>query len=138
MFGQSFCGAQVPRLLAICLSHIGAGALLGTLAARIFAAQSRKSAFYQFVDGRYQAERRSISGLLLIPIWEDECEVIGMLHPDPVKVFDYRDLPDVHFLRVKWPPVNEEIETEWIIGHPRPSRKLHAKVALTDEELKGN
>jgi hypothetical protein len=75
---------------------------------------------------------------VLIPVWEDECEIVGMLHPDPAKIFDYRDLADVPFLRVKWPPVNEEAETEWSIGHPRPSRKLHAKVTLTDEELKGN
>lgn len=129
---------EMPRLLAICLSHVGASALLGALAARIFAAGSRKSPFYRFVDGKYQAERRSISGLLLVPVWEDECEVVGMLHPDPAKIFDYRDLSDVPFLRVKWPPTSEEVETEWIIGHPRPSRKFHTRVTLTDEELKGN
>jgi hypothetical protein len=129
---------EIPRLLAICLSHVGASALLGTLAARMLAAQSRKSAFYQVVDGKYQAERRSISGLLLIPVWEDECEVVGMLHPDPAKIFDYRDLSDVPFLRVKWPPTSEEVETEWIIGQPRPSRKLHTRVTLTNAELKGN
>jgi len=135
---EQLADQDMPRLVAIYLSHVGAAALLGTLAARIFAAQSRKSAFYQVVDGKYQAERRSISGLLLVPIWEDECEVVGMLHPDPAKIFDYRDLPDVPFLRVKWPPVSEEAETERIIGNPRPSRKLHARVTLTDEELKGN
>lgn len=129
---------EFPRLLAICLNHVGASALVSTFAARLLALDPNKAPFYRLVGGQYQPERRSISALLLIAVWADQIETLGMLHPDPIKEFDYRALSDVPFLRVKWPPSGDKVETEWVVAHPAPSRAFHARVVLTDQELRGS
>jgi hypothetical protein len=152
-------GHEVPRVLAICLSHIGASVLLDRLAAQWLMISEpkielpltltgepkparhvtdlRNAAFFKPQDGAIVPVRQSISAILLIAIWEDQLEVVGMLHPEPAVPFDYHSLGDVPFLRVQWPIVADEIRTEWVIANPSPGRYYHRKVTLTNGELRG-
>lgn len=153
-------GYVVPRVLAICLAHVGASALLGRLAAQWLMISEPKievplastgeprptrnvtdlknAAFFKLQDGAIVPLRQSISAILLIAIWENQLEVVGMLHPEPAVPFDYHNLDDVPFLRVQWPIVTDEIRTEWVVANPSPARYYHSKVTLTNGELKGN
>jgi hypothetical protein len=152
-------GQDAPRVLAICLAHVGASALLGTLAAEWLMISElriempialegepapartvtdlKKSAFFRLHEGAIVPVRQSISAILLIAIWEDQLEVVGMLHPAPAAPFDYHTFGDVPFLRVAWPIAGNAIRTEWVVGHPSPSRCYHSKVTMTDGELRG-
>lgn len=150
-------GHDVGRVLAICLSHIGAGALLGTLAAEwLMTSEPKlsvpigvssgavrqvtdlsKAAFLTTRDGAVVPTRRSISAILLIAIWEDQLETVGILHPEPAVSFDYRTLREVPFLRLEWPLKDNVLRTEWVVGHPSPGRFYHAAVSPSDAELRG-
>jgi hypothetical protein len=150
---------DVARVLAICLSHSGASALLGTMAAERVVTSTpvittplaadgtaseaprlvtnlKQSAFFCIKNGVIVPVRERISAILLIGIWDRQLEIVGMLHPAPTTPFAYRLLGDVPFLRVEWPIRGSEIDTEWIIGHPRPLAHYHSTVTLTDKELK--
>jgi hypothetical protein len=147
----------VGRVLAICLSHIGAGALLGTLAAewsmtsepKIVARLSaplgsiqqvtdlRKAAFLGLRDGTVTPVRQSISAILLVAIWESQLDVLGMLHPQPAVKFDYRTFREVPFLRLEWPVTKRRLHTEWVVANPGPIRFSHVAVSPSDEELRG-
>ena len=148
---------DVARVLAICLRHIGAGALLGNLAAewfmtsepRISAPLSAplnpakqvtdlgKAAFLDFRDGAVTPVRQSISAILLVATWKNQLEVLGMLHPQPAVAFDYRTFREVHFLRLEWPVMKKTLHTEWVVANPRPSRFPHVAVSPSNEELRG-
>src|SRR5262249_4588399 len=89
---------DVARVLAITLTHVGAGALLGNLAARWLMLSEPKIAFpiaegglqplqtsQQVTDLKYSVffkgesgtivpTRRSISAILLVAIWDDQLE----------------------------------------------------------------
>ena len=91
-------GHDSARLLAICLSHVGAAALLGTLAAEWFMTSQpkiavpialdgrlkdswlvtdlKKAAFMAVRDGQIVPVRQSISAILLVAIWEDQLNVL--------------------------------------------------------------
>lgn len=150
---------NVPRVLAICLAHVGAAALLGTLGAQWLMVSEpklqvpialegkpapsrsvtdlRNAAFFRLQAGAIVPARQSISAILLIAVWHDQLEAVGLLHPQPAVVFDYRTFGDVPFLRVEWPIQEATIRTEWVVGHPSPSRWYHSKVVMTDAELRG-
>jgi len=38
--------------------------------------------------------------------------------------------------RLKWPPENNQIETEWVIQRPKPAEFYHREVKFKDEELR--
>ncbi len=150
-------GHEVARVLTICLTHMGAGALLGTLAAEwLMTSQPKlsvpvggpmtavrevtdlgKSAFLAIRDGSIVPVRQSISAVLLIAIWEHELHVVGMLHPEPAVPFDYRSLLELPFLRLDWPAKNGVLKTEWVIAKPVPRADPHIPLSPTNEELRG-
>jgi len=150
-------GHEIARVLAICLTHMGAGALLGTLAAEwlmtsppklsvpvggpITAIREvtdlRKSAFLAVRDGGIVAVRESISAVLLIAILEHELYAVGMLHPEPAVAFDYHSLIELPFLRLDWPVNDGILKTEWVVARPAPRVDPHISVSPTNEELRG-
>jgi hypothetical protein len=150
-------GHEVARVLAICLTHMGSGALLGTLAAEwLMTSQPKlsvpvgapvtavrevtdlgKSAFLAIRDGSITPVRQSISAVLLIAIWEHELHVVGMLHPDPAVPFDYRNLRELPFLRLDWPVKDGVLTTEWVVAKPAPRVDPNIPLSPTDEELRG-
>lgn len=72
--------------------------------------------------GKIESCRRSISAILLIQIYDNECCTLGILNPDPKVVFHYQLLPNIPFLRVNpWPIIDNKIFTEWVIEHPQPN-----------------
>ena len=95
------------------------------------------SAFLEPQDGAIVPVRQSISAILLISLWKSQCEIVGMLHPQPGIALDYHLLPEVPFLRIQW-PIAASVQTEWIIAHPAPHTASYAPVTLTDDELKKN
>jgi hypothetical protein len=151
---------DATRVLVVCLSHIGASALLGTLAAEWLMISEpkievplaqigvdappprsvtdfRNAAFFRPEGGTIVAVRRSISAILLVALWQDQLEAVGLLHPDPAVALDYTLFGDVPFLRVEWPVSGAAVRTEWVVGDPNPSRSYHMTVTLTNAELRG-
>jgi hypothetical protein len=151
--------ASVARVLAICLSHPGASALLSTLAAEWvitsppalrsvipkdgapagdpqMVTNLKQSAFFCIKEGRIEPARQCLSAILLVAVWDRQLEISGMLHPAATKPFAYRLLRGVPFLRVDWPIIDGQINTEWVIGDPAPLAHHHSRVSLTDAELK--
>jgi len=149
----------IARVLAVCLSHSGASALLGTMAAEWVVTSTpvitaalpkdgvpadaarlvtnlKQSAFFCIKDGAIAPVREKISAVLLVAVWERQLDIAGMLHPAPAVPFAYRLLGDIPFLRVEWPITSPDINAEWVIGHPRPVVHYHSPVTLTDTELK--
>ncbi len=148
------------RILAVCLNHVGASALLGTLAVEWLMTSQPRIAIPIALDGKSRASsqvtdlrnaaflaprkgkivpvRQSISAILLIATWEDRLEVLGMLHPKPAIPFDHCTMEDIPFLRLQWPIVSNQILMEWVIGHPASMQHYHSKVVITDEELRGS
>ena len=149
----------VARVLAICLAHSGSSALLGTMAAEWVVTSTpvistalpreggpmeapqlvtnlKQSAFFCIKEGSIVPVRQDISAILLIGVFERQLEIVGMLHPAPKTRFAYQVLGEVPFLRVEWPISGPNINTEWVIGHPRPLLHHHIKLTLTDRELK--
>jgi hypothetical protein len=151
--------ASIPCVLAICLAHPGASALLSTMAAEWLMVSDpkikvpivaqgtalgqtrlvtdlKRSVFFGPRDGVIVPMRESISAILLVALWDRQLDVVGMLHPKPTVPLNYRVFARVPFLRVGWPLMNP-IEMEWVIGDPGPLIAHHIKVALADNELKG-
>lgn len=150
-------GHPVARVLAICLTHIGAGALLGTLAAEWLLTSQPKlsvplddpiaavrevtdlsnSAFLAVRAGNIVPVRQSISAILLIAVWEHELHVLGMLHPVPAVPLDYRSLPELPFLRLDWPVKDGVLKTEWVVAKPAPRTDPHIPLVPTNDEMRG-
>ena len=150
-------GNNIPTLLIITSEHVGADFLLGPRAAEILLTSDIKievpigkpinkvglstdlknSVFFRFKDGSLESCRKSISAILLISIFTDKSLICGILHPDPQYVFPIILLPLVPFLRLKkWPPENNNIETEWVIIKPKAEKFYHREITFKDEELK--
>jgi len=150
-------GHQAARVLAVCLSHIGASALLGTFAAEwlmtsetkiavpigqaapvktTLVTDLRKAVFFRPQNGAILPARQSISAILLVALWHNESHFIGLLHPEPEVAFDYHCLPDVPFLRVAWPITADRLETFWVIADPEAAKHHHALVELSDHNLR--
>lgn len=150
-------GHDMPRLLAITSEHVAADVLLGPRGAEAILVSDTKievpigrpidtvglatdlkdSVFFRFKNGGIESCKKSISAILLVTILADRSLVVGVLHPDPAYQFPIALLPSVPFLRLKeWPPKDNHLETEWIIGKPKPGDFLHQKVVITNEELR--
>lgn len=114
--------AGIPRVLAICLAHPGASALLGILAAQWLMVSDpkiqvpivaqgtelgptrlvsdlKRSVFFGLRGGKIVPMRESISAILLVALWDNQLDVVGMLHPKPTFPLDYRVFARVPFLR---------------------------------------
>jgi len=77
--------------------------------------------FCKSASGGIEACRRSISAVILVACRRNCCRVVGVLHPDPAKPFDYNLLPNVPFVRFKhWPPREDPPAVEWVVGNPDP------------------
>jgi len=152
-------GYDMPRLLAITSEHAAAHVLLSPHGAEALLTSDTKievpigkpidavgvttdlkdSVFFKFKKGEGEIEpcKKSISAILLVTILADRSTVVGVLHPEPAYKFPVALLPSVPFLRLKeWPPKDNRLETEWIIGKPRPGDFFHQKVVIKDEELR--
>ena len=150
-------GYPIPRVLAITTEHIAADFLLGPHGAETLLTSDTKievpigepigetnlvtdlkdSVFFRLKNGALESCRRSISAILLISIYSDKALFVGILHPDPEHKFTIGLLPSVPFLRIrKWPPENNQIETEWVIQRPKPAEFYHREVKFKDEELR--
>jgi hypothetical protein len=134
---SQLAGHEIARVLAICLTLVGAGALLGALAAEWLMTSQPTSAFLAIRDGRIVAVRERISAILLIAVREHELHAVGMLHPEPAVAFDYHSLIELPFLRLDWPVKDGTLKTEWVVAMPAPRVDRHVPVSLTDEELRG-
>jgi hypothetical protein len=82
------------------------------------------------------AVRQSVSAILLVALSEKQSEIVGLLHPKPMTLLDYRVFRQVPFLRVEWPLTNP-VGLDWIIGDPSPRRIDHRRVSWNDAELRG-
>lgn len=151
--------AGIPGIVAICLVHPAASLLLSTLAAKWMllsdpvirvpiavsgevtgATQAvtdlRYSVFFEPQDGVIVPVRQSVSAILLVALWEEQSEIVGLLHPKPMTFLNYRIFQQVPFLRVEWPLTNP-VGLDWIIGDPCPRRVDHRRVSLTDAGFRG-
>ncbi len=150
-------GHAFPRILVITSEHITSDVLLGPHGAETFLTSDtqievpidkpidkvnivtdlKNSVFFRYKNGSIESCRRSISAILLLSIFADKSLVVGILHPDPEYSFPIKLLPSVPFLRMKeWPPVDNKIETEWVINKPRAKEFYHRIVEFKDEELR--
>lgn len=149
--------SSLPRVLAICASHPASSALLGRLGAEELMTSPPKfmvsvddtqpgvqaetdlgeSAFLRLTGAGPVAVRRSVSAILLISIWDDGLNVIGLLHPDPTLPWKQAVLPSVPFLRLEWPVRGDRLNLEWLIVEPSQAKFLHWAPQLTEEELRG-
>ncbi len=84
----------------------------------------RESVFFRFsANGTIEPCRQSISAILLVQIFDDECRVVGILNPMPSVEFAISLLPSMPFVRVNpWPIQQNRIFTEWTIHNPGPKR----------------
>ncbi|HEY6195527.1 MAG TPA: hypothetical protein VI504_10830 [Candidatus Eisenbacteria bacterium] len=148
--------SSLPRVLAICASHPASSALLGRVGAEeLMTSPPRytvpvddepagvqadtdleQSAFLRLTEAGLVAVRRSVSAILLIVIWDDGLNVMGLLHPDPARPWEPAALPAVPFLRLEWPVRGQRLKLEWLIADPSPAKQLHWAPRLTDEELR--
>ncbi len=128
-------GYPHPRLLAITSTHFGSSMVLGPMAAEwlltsepkiqlpfgapgapaTMTTDLRRSVFFHPDEHRnIIAQRRSISAILLVGVFGNQSDVVGILHPDPAYPFNIGLLPGVPFVRIKtWPIVGGKVTTEW-------------------------
>ncbi|MDD3249404.1 MAG: hypothetical protein GX874_08950 [Smithella sp.] len=150
-------GYSVPRTLVITCEHVAADVLLGTHGAELLLTSDtmievpigkpidtvdivtdlKDSVFFRLKNGALESCRRSISAILLFSVLAKTTLAVGILHPDPEYKFPISLLPSVPFMRMKeWPPINNRIETEWVIDKPKAEEFYHREVELTDKELR--
>jgi hypothetical protein len=157
---RQLSGLPHPRVLVVCSTHIGAGVLLGPLAAEDLMTPDLRlaprpgmtrddaeriadlsiSPFLLVRDGELVPIRRSISAILLVSIGGEDSGVVGMLHPAPVVPLDYTKMQRVPFLRLVWPPeiIDGQPRTEWVVGNPDARLITHRAVVLSDAEMRGS
>ena len=154
---RQMAGSAVPRVLAIATEHDWGGVLLGPLGAQSLLASDLQiavpvggaeadhmsatnladSAFFRPGEGGVESCRRSVSAVLLVAIGGGKCEMVGVLHPDPVHPFAYGLFPQVPFVRlVDWPIEEGEFEIEWVVSRPTPAQINPGVVRFNDEELR--
>lgn len=148
---------QMPRVLAIVSSHIGADTLLSSsLAAESVLVSNRQisqplgggdasvvtdlraSAFLKGdpATGEIKAQRPTISAVLLTSVAGDQSSVLGILHPEPRYPLDISAFPEIPFVHIKrWPIENGRIEIEWIVGQPTGRRFRHHLIRHSGDEL---
>ena len=148
---------EMPRVLAIVSSHIGADALLSSpLAAESVLVSDRHisqplgggkasvgtdlsaSAFLRGdpTTGKITAQRPSISAVLLASVAGNRSSVLGILHPEPRYQLDIRAFPGMPFVKLtRWPIENGAIEIEWVVGHPSGREFRHQKIHYKGDDL---
>jgi len=153
---RQLSGYPMPRVLAITTEHIGGNAVFGTRAAEFVLTGETKisipigettrksnlitdlsdSVFFRFKNNSIDSCRNSISAIILVQFLNDKCNLLGILHPDPVYQFHISLLPNIPFLRLKsWPIKNNQLETEWVIHKPSSAEFYYQPISFTNEEL---
>lgn len=146
-----------PRVLAITSTHLASSFLLGTQGAEylltsepriVYAAGApgaqltmttnlRSSAFFAPVAGGDIVPcRQSVSVILLIGLFEDQSNVIGLLHPAPARPLSIERFREVPFLRLaNWPIVDGDVRTEWVVSSPEAKVFPHAAIKLSNSDF---
>ena len=132
---------NIPRVLAITIEHVHSGLLFTTdMIQNLMTGDTiisvslndpdvkskettnlNNSVFFKFSkeDGKIVSCRRSISAIITLEIFNNECRVLGVLHPDPAVKFSPGFLPTTPFLKlVEWPIKENKVFTEWVIHDP--------------------
>ena len=149
--------AEIPVVLAITSQHIGS-MLMGSMAAeRLLSGEPmiqvpinteeftagdvttfKDSAFFRIEQGEIRVVRRYVSAVLLISIFDQSLQKVGVLHPDPEHPFAIRHLPTTPFVRVTSLPTAESgFETEWTVYEPTLPNDYYHPIKLTDADYKG-
>jgi hypothetical protein len=145
-----------PRVLAITSVHFASSFLLGAQGAEYLLTSEptityslgtpgtsptlttnlRTSVFFAPGEsGEIVPRRRSVSGILLIGLFDDQCNVIGLLHPEPVHPLNIERFREVPFLQLAtWPIVNS-IRTEWVVSSPESKIFPHAAIRFPNSEF---
>lgn len=151
-------GHNIPSVVAITTEHIDGSFLLGPHGAETLLTSDtmirvplgppidnnielstdlKNSVFFKYNKGNIEACRKSISCILLISINPNNINCVGVLHPHPINNFPIELLPTVPFVRIKkWPPENNNIETEWVLKNPNAASFALNRVELLSVELK--
>ena len=75
------------------------------------------------------ARRKSISAILLIGIFADQSNVVGILHPEPAQPLNIGHFREVPFVRLSsWPIAGCVIKTEWVVDSPQAKTFWHSMV----------
>jgi hypothetical protein len=131
-----------PRVLAITSSDHLSGVQLGRQSAKAllgFKYLTSEPNFQNSVftmrgaNGDITPRLRSVSAVLLISLSTNPIEMVGFLHPDPVRPLDPRTFPDVPFVRItNWPlSPDREVEIEWTLGRPEQKQVCNSLVPLS-------
>jgi len=136
-------GLELPRVLAITIEHAHSSVLFTTAMIHNLMTGNTKisvplnnpdaiskettslenSVFFKFSEGKIVPCRQSISAIITLEIFDNECRVLGMLHPDPAIKFTPGFLPTTPFLKLmEWPIKENKIFTEWITYNPESAR----------------
>jgi len=146
-----------PRVLVITSTHFASSFLLGAQGAEYLLTSEpritfpagipgapvrmitnlRSSAFFApGADGEIVPRRQSVSAVLLIGLFGDQSNVVGLLHPAPahrLKIERFREVP---FLRLaNWPIVAGVINTEWVVSSPAAKMFPHTAIKLSNNDL---
>jgi hypothetical protein len=147
----------MPRVLVLASSHPDASMLLGAYDAMTLLtgttvigvplegaapistlAHLNNSVFMRInkAGNAIEPARQSISAILLMTISSAGAGVIGILHPEPRYVFDYRVFETIHFVKVRDWPISGGFSVEWVGPEPKPTFIPHWPIALRDKELR--
>jgi hypothetical protein len=146
-----------PRVLAITSTHFASSFLLGAQGAEYLLTSQpkltfpvgvrgapvrmttdlRSSAFFApGENGQVVPRRQSVSAVLLIGLFGDQSNVVGLLHPAPARPLNIEPFREVPFLRVRnWPIVAGAIHSEWVVSSPEAKSFPHAAIALSNRDL---
>jgi len=73
----------------------------------------------------------------LAQIYNQECRIVGLLHPDPARPFSIDYFTSIPFIRLRdWPPIENKLNTEWVIANPSAAQFYHCPVEFTEGELR--
>jgi hypothetical protein len=142
-----------PRVLAITSTHFASSFLLGAQGAEYlltsepkltFSAGApgaplrmttdlRSAAFFApGANGQVVPRRQTVSAVLLIGLFGDQSNVIGLLHPAPARPLSTERFREVPFLRMRnWPIVAGAINTEWVVSSPEAKSFPHSAITLS-------
>ncbi|MHB8280910.1 MAG: hypothetical protein ACYDIA_25220 [Candidatus Humimicrobiaceae bacterium] len=152
---------NLPTILLIGSMHVCSDLLLGTRAAELLMipeklsvsikevkndnhkvkiiSELESSVFFRIKKNSCDIEpcRKSISAIVLLSVYSDSVDMVGILHPKPSIIFNYNILHGVPFLKIKnWPIENGIIEKQWIINRPNPKRIYLFPINFKNNELK--
>jgi hypothetical protein len=133
----------IPRVLAVTSSHSLAGIHLGRHTAKALLGFKEFTSEPDFgnsvfmkrcANGDTVLRVRSVSAVLLVSLGTNPIEIVGLLHPDPVKPLDVRTFADVPFVRVRnWPlSPDRKVESQWTLAK-RQKQVWKSLVRLKDD-----